>query len=191
MTTRKRFTWLPVLIALGVLSTAPPPAHAGNVHRSCTASYEVILSYVQDANHRWLADIGQIVALGKRGEDYWFSGRGGCGAAVPNRCRRRASQAALKCMQAHVQNPSTRPAACNSNDVHDYRIGNFKKLVQQAACNHMNKKSPVSLGLLPNPYYVVVTVQGSTWGDAGCGGGNRRTVKRQFGKIVVSCSIPH
>lgn len=189
MTTRNRYTYPALFITLSILSVITLPARADNVHRSCNATYETILSDVQDANQRWLATIGQTVALGKRSEDYLFSARGGCGAAVPNRCRRRASEAALKCMQAHVQNPSARPAVCSGNNIHNYRIGDLKKLVQQAACTYMNSHSPVRLDLLPKPYYVLVTMQGYIFGDAGCGGGDRRTVKRQFGKIVVSCPV--
>lgn len=190
MKIRKRIIHWLLGLTLTALSVTALPVQAGNIHRSCKAWFRVYMSTVANsANNERLLNITQHWSLlGPPHTTYAFSASGGCGAAVPNRCRRRASEAAIKCMRAQVKNPSTVPAACRTNAIHNYHVTQFPKLVKFTACDWMYRHSNINLKILPNPYTVNTNIFAVVVGDKGCGGGNRTmVVKKDLGAMAVSC----
>lgn len=186
-----QITALCVCAGLGFLSATATPAWAGNVHRSCKAWYKIHMNSVMDSTHKQhLLNLAQDWSIvGPRGESYTFSARGGCGASLPNRCRRRASEAALTCMQAQFQNPASTPPACRTNNIRNYPVTNLPKLVRQAVCDWMHKRSGVNPTILPKPYAVDTNIFAVVIGDKGCGGGNRDRMEKNLGTMVVSCPV--
>lgn len=84
-------------------------AHAENVTRSCDARYE------------WETTGGTFG--GTFGQ---FTGKGGCGSSVPNRCRERARDAAMSCMTTHrdIRWERRTPEAClQAAGVYGYGLG--------------------------------------------------------------------
>lgn len=187
MTTVKRLTRLALLIALGMLSTAPLNVEAGNIQRGCTALYQIYIVRAVTASNLQLVGINKWWVLGSRSEDYQFTARRGCGSTMPNRCRRRAGAAALQCMQAHTQSLDNTPAACRSNGIQGYRVGNFSTLLQQSVCRFMAERSGVARSILPKPYYVDTTVRAYIYGGPGCGGADHRKMKRDLRNVRVRC----
>ena len=185
MSKRCRLTSTLLVIALGVLSAIALPVWAGNVHRSCKAFYSFHMSQAVDANNKWLVNIANVGSV----HDSTFSARGGCGSVVPNRCRRRASEAAMKCMEAHARQPASTPAACKSADVQAYKVGNLEKALQQSVCDYMRNQSGVNTALLPKPYYVTTTLKATIVGDKGCGGGDRTKVVKDLEFFRISCPV--
>lgn len=190
MKTRKGITHWLLGLSLAALSITTLPAQAGNIHRSCKAWFRVYMSTVSNsANNETLLHITDYWSLlGPPHVTYEFSATGSCGATVPNRCRRRASEAAIKCMRAQVKTPSTVPAACRTNAIHNYHVTQFPKLVQFTACDWMSHRSNINLKILPNPYTVNTNIFAVVVGDKGCGGGDRTmVVKKDLGGMAVSC----
>ncbi len=176
-----------LVVVLTLLCVFAWPTQADNIQRSCTANYQIYIVRAATASNVQLAPVGKWTAFGSTHLDYQFTARRGCGRSVPNRCRQRASTAALNCMQAHVRNPGSTPTACRGNGVRDYRIGNMQRLLQQSVCKFMNERSGINPTILPNPYYVDTTIRAYIHGDRGCGGGNRLHVKRDLGSVRVRC----
>lgn len=97
-----------VTLCLGVVMIAWSPAGAG-ITREC------------DAKYHWKTTGGTYG--GSFGN---FTGKGGCGSTVPNRCRERARDNALSCMSTHwdIRWENRRPEAClGAQGVHGYNIG--------------------------------------------------------------------
>lgn len=189
MTTVKRVTRLALLLALGMLSTAPLSAQAGNIQRGCTALYQVYIVRAVTASNLQLVGINKWWVLGSRSEDYQFTARRGCGSTVPNRCRRRASAAALQCMRTHSQSLGDTPPACRSDGIRGYRVVNFNNLLQQSVCRFMTERSGVAQSILPKPYYVDTTIRAYIYGGPGCGGADHRKMKRDLRNVRVRCPV--
>ena len=97
-----------LLVALASLFAFALPAHAGTT-RSC------------DAHYQWETTGGTFGGVFER-----FTGRGSCGNSVPNRCRKRARDAAMGCMSTHwdIRWEKRRPEAClNAAGVYGYDLG--------------------------------------------------------------------
>jgi hypothetical protein len=161
------------------------PAQADGIERSCTAYYALHLSTINNEQGQWLYSIADVIGTG--GEST-FTARRGCGMTVPNRCRQRASEAAMQCMQAHAKNPAQAPAECRSDGVRNYSVTNLEQFAQAKACDFVRKGSKVNPGGLPQGYTVKLTVKGKVYGDEGCGGGDRRETSADLLPLTVSCS---
>lgn len=148
-------------------------AHAGDtIERSCQANYALHVgslrapdSTVDLINHN---DFISARRLDHPGDPLAFSARRGCGATVPNRCRERASAAAMACMVEHGRHPGSRPAACGRDGVRDYRIDDLAAQVRERACAWAADNQHFSEKVLPKPYVVMVNVVGFVHGDSGC-----------------------
>lgn len=94
-----------------------------NVTRSCTAKYSI-----------WVEAPGAI--RGSTFDSPDFSGRGGCGAVVPNRCRDRASEKLIACFRAQFRNINSVPAECTSDhNVHSYPFSvSLQRYLQENVC---------------------------------------------------------
>jgi hypothetical protein len=93
----------------GIAGVFAFPAYAVNDTRSC------------DAYYQWETTGGSF--SGTFGQ---FTGKGGCGATVPNRCRERARDAAMNCMTTHrdIRWERRTPEAClNAAGVYGYDVG--------------------------------------------------------------------
>lgn len=104
-------TWLRLrAVVLCVLTVAfADGALAQNITRSC------------DARYNWETTGGTF-----GGSFTHFTGKGGCGSTVPNRCRERARDAAMNCMNTHrdIRWERRDPEAClNAAGVYDYNVG--------------------------------------------------------------------
>lgn len=187
MSNRQRPGHALTLLVLSALWVSAAPVQADNIQRSCKAVYQIYVSRAVTASNMQLVDIGKWGSLGASSEDYPFTARRGCGRTVPNRCRRRAGAAALKCMQAHTQSLGNTPNACRSNGVQGYRIGNMQRLLQQSVCKFMGERSGVNTAILPKPYYVDTVIRAYIYGGPGCGGGDHRKVKRDLRSVRVRC----
>jgi len=94
-----------------------------NITRSCQAQYTI--------------HVDSPAAI--RGSEFTtgeFSGRGGCGAVVPNRCRDRASEKLMNCFNAQFRNINTVPAECTeARSVRSYPIsGSLQRYLQENVC---------------------------------------------------------
>jgi len=180
----------PLLVGLlAMLGVIAGPTQADNIQRSCAADYQIFISRAVTASNMNLVIIGKWGTLGATSEDYTFTARRGCGRTAPNRCRQRASAAALQCMQAHTQSLGNTPSACRSNGVQGYRVGNMQKLLQESVCRFMGEHSGVNTSILPKPYYVDTTIRAYIHGYQGCGGGSRMKVKRELRSVRVRCPV--
>lgn len=95
-----------LLILAGVFGFS---TSAHSITRSCDAHYE------------WQTTGGSF-----GGKFSNFTGKGGCGSTVPNRCRERARDAAMNCMTTHrdIRWERRTPEAClNAAGVYTYRVG--------------------------------------------------------------------
>ncbi len=97
-----------VTLCLGVVMIAWSPAGAG-ITREC------------DAKYHWKTTGGTYQGFFGN-----FTGKGGCGSNVPNRCRERARDNALSCMSTHwdIRWENRRPEAClPAQGAHGYNVG--------------------------------------------------------------------
>lgn len=120
-------------------------AHA-NITRHCKACY------------RFYIDSPEAI----RGNSFVspeFSGRGGCGAVVPNRCRDRASEHLIACFRAQFSNPRSIPAECTeAHDVRNYPIRvSLESYIRNVVCNAHRGHREIS-----------VRAEGSISGDDHC-----------------------
>jgi hypothetical protein len=161
------------------------PAQADGIERSCTAYYALHLSTINNEQGQWLYSIADVIGTGQENS---FTARRGCGLTVPNRCRQRASEAAMQCMAAHAKNPAQAPAECRSDGVQNYSVGNLEQFAQTKACDFVRNRGKVNPGALPKGYTVKLTIKGKVYGDEGCGGGNRRDTSADLLPLTVSCT---
>lgn len=145
---------LGVFLTLGIVLAFLEPAEA-KIRRSCRAHYELRFELLNGTSQtdKIIAEIGHFYA------------RRGCGRNVPDRCRRRARDAAHLCMAKHWENRTTPrvPTACQTDGVHDYSIGHLEKAIERAAASELqefNTEVPVR-----NAAFKVFAV---TEGDSGC-----------------------
>lgn len=155
------------------------------IERSCEGGYRLHLSTVNNAQGGWLYSIADVIGTGL---DNRFSARRGCGRTVPNRCRQRAGEALMQCMQAHARNPAQIPAECKSNGVRDYAIANLEKFAQEKACAFVRDGRKINPGLLPPGYTIKLTVKAKVYGDEGCGGDDRRETGADLLPLTVKCT---
>ncbi len=182
----KSLKFIARLGALCVSALIVQPAQANNIERSCKAHYSLHLSTINNEQGQWLYSIADVIGTG--GESA-FTARRGCGQVVPNRCRQRASEAAMQCMQAHAQSTSQAPAECRSNGVQNYSVNNLEQFAQTKACEFVRNSGKVNPGMLPPNYTVTLTIKGNVYGDEGCGGGNRRDTSADLVKtLTVKCT---
>lgn len=107
--TERRRTLFSKLTVVALTGTVSLPVAAANITRSC------------DAKYFWQTTGGTF-----SGTFSDFTGKGGCGRTVPNRCRERARDAAMDCMTTHwaIRWERRRPEAClNAQGVYDYNVG--------------------------------------------------------------------
>lgn len=174
------------VVAITAMITFAIDVSAANIERSCKATYLIHMGQAETESRGRLLDIADVRGLD---ESYAFSARRGCGSTVPNRCRQRASEAALQCMQAHSKNPHSMPTACKSNGVENYSITDLDAVARERACRYVEKESPVNVNLLPKPYYIGVTLKLRISGDEGCGGGSKTSLTKDLHYIRVSCPV--
>ena len=181
----KSLKFIARLGALCVSALIVQPAQANNIERSCKAHYSLHLSTINNEQGQWLYSIADVIGTGRENA---FTARRGCGLTVPNRCRQRASEAAMQCMQAHAKTPAEVPAECRSDGVRNYSVGNLEQFAQAKACDFVQKRSKVNPGALPKGYTIKLTVKGKVYGDEGCGGGDRRETSADLLPLTVTCS---
>ena len=91
-----------------------------------------------------------ITKSGKEGFPESFSAKGNCGSNVPNRCRERAKEAAIKCAAIHWDKRWDRkkPEHCEPGaNVHDYGINDLKQWIENRSCEKGWNKGTVNLVL--------------------------------------------
>lgn len=132
---------------------------SGSITRSCESSYII------DYN-------GDKTSFGT------FKATRGCGGLVPNRCRRRARDAAHECMQKHWEDKekSITPLLCQINGVKEYNIKSLTEEVTKSIC----LKSDSGQSKL-------VSIIGVTSGNKGCGPREKKRQEKQLGQLEVSC----
>lgn len=178
------------IVSLVIAALWALPALAGDtVERSCKAAYRLHLSAIEDAGGTKLIPIADVIGgVANPDGSFGFSARRGCGATVPDRCRRRAGEAAMACMQAHASARGTMPRQCTSDGVTDYQITNLETVVRGRACEEVRKRG-INESILPRPYYIKVTIKGMVYGDSGCAGGDRNTMERDLAALRVACPV--
>jgi len=176
-------------LAVAVLWVLPAFAE-DNIERSCKAFYRLHLSGISatPGGEQLIRIAETIGGVGNPDGSFGFSARRGCGRTVPDRCRRRASDAAMACMEAHAKSPKTMPPQCKSDGVEGYKIEDLETVVRKRVCAEVPKQG-ISQSILPRPYYVKTTIKGNAAGDSGCGGGDRDRVERDLSQIDVACPV--
>jgi hypothetical protein len=118
------------LTAVVLAGAACSPAMA-KITRSCDASYF------------WQTTGGTYSGTFAK-----FTGKGGCGSIVPNRCRERARDAAMACMPTHwaIRWERRRPEHClNAQGVHGYNVG-LPRCTSTATNTCQSPKNPIKPG---------------------------------------------
>ena len=173
------------LFVIGLGSTALPcSAPAQNIERSCSAGYRLHLSVIESADGGTRVPVAEVIGgVANPDGSFGFSATRGCGAGVPNRCRRRASEALMACMAAHAATPGERPAACDSGGISAYQIADLGKIITSTVCSYLTSQG----FQVPRPYAIDVTIKGKVYGDDGCGGGDRNSLERDLAAMRVTC----
>jgi len=177
----------------GVLLLSAGPLQAGNIQRGCNVLYNLHAGVIRSSTNIHLIRIADFIptprsADGRHGR-WEFSARGGCGNLVPNRCRERASKAALTCMLAHQKSPTRKPEACTKNDVQNYQLDNLEREVRHHVCNWIAHNDRFYEPMLPRPYRVNIDLQAYIYGDTGCGGSGKAHMTRSVYQAEVICPI--
>lgn len=170
---------------IGGLMFVAGAAGADDIERSCNGDYRLLVDKVNNAQGDWLYSISDDIGTGLENR---FTARRGCGRTVPNRCRQRANEALMQCMQAHAKNPTLAPEECRSNGVRGYPVSNLEKLAKEKACTYVLKSSKINPGYLPRGYTVSLNIKGKVSGDEGCGGGNQRETVAELLSLTVKCT---
>lgn len=169
------------------------PLLADNIERSCDIRYRLHLGQIQGVTNVRLVSIADFIATPRAADglhELWtFTARRGCGRTVPNRCRERASEAAMACMVSHGQSPANKPDACTKDGVKDYPFDNLERTIRQHVCNWAAKNDRFNETILPRPYHVNVDLQAVINGDTGCGGPGKSIITRSVYRTEVSCPI--
>ncbi|MGK7935865.1 MAG: hypothetical protein AB4206_08710 [Xenococcaceae cyanobacterium] len=98
------------------------PIKLAGITRSCNAYYLVVSPSLS-------AKYGHKVAP--------FYATRGCGSSVPNRCRRRARDAAHTCMQDHWSYKKVMPQSCQYREgVHNYNVINLADTLTGVVCRY-------------------------------------------------------
>ena len=171
------------LAAVSSIALFSHPVLAVDIERSCNAYYRFHLGGVDNETGNHVFAIAEVI-----GSQSQFTARRGCGQTVPNRCRRRASEAAMQCMQAHAKNLAQAPAECRSNGVQNYPVDNLEQFAKTQVCAYLKNSGKVTFNSLPPGYSVTVGIKGKVWGDEGCGGGDRRDTEVDLVKnLKIKC----
>jgi len=165
-----------IIAAMAFVTTvvATPTVMAQNIQRTCNAYYEV--RFIEIDHRNVTEDISTIFGQ--------FLARGGCGSTVPNRCRRRARDAAHLCMQRHWQNLNIRyvPEECRTNGVRNYHIADLRQALTDTVCNFMSERNP-------DYHSAAVSVHAVTHGNKGCGPReNKRKTVELSGHYFIDCN---
>ena len=134
-------------------------AFGKKIERTCTAYYSL------DIRRAAQQYGGPIVPLVKM---FTFKAKGSCGSTVPNRCRERARDAAVNCMDLHYNNDyhttyanNKAPYYCSPHRrIYDYHINQLAGKISDTAC----KAIPSSL----RPGTFKVKVIARVEGKKGC-----------------------
>ncbi|NEP87783.1 MAG: hypothetical protein F6K18_13685 [Okeania sp. SIO2C2] len=130
--------------------TENPIRLARIIKRSCTGYYQVESSSLTAQN-------GVIVGR--------FHARRGCGHNVPNRCRRKARDAAHNCMEDHWNYKKVMPQLCQSEGVQNYNIRDLSQELTRTVCSYTS-----------DPYFRA-NIYRVTKGNKGCGPNNEKQKK--------------
>ncbi|NES84324.1 MAG: hypothetical protein F6K10_24555 [Moorea sp. SIO2B7] len=112
----------------------------------------------------------------------YFRTQGGCGNRYKNRCRRRARNRAIRCIQAHWQDRdiSRKPRVCtregSEGRVLDYGLNYLDGDIQQQACSFLQTSNVVEVG-----------VWGYIYGDMGCGYDRDKSLSLELGNLRINC----
>lgn len=164
-----------LLIAILALFTLSTEVFAGKIKRGCTAGYyaHVIgFDYNYNTSTRKMEETKHIpldilnVAFG---EEYKFKAHGSCGKLVPNRCRKRARDALLPCVKAHVKSPKQMPKECRSDSIEKYPIQNLKSIIEKKVCKPLYTRDGFLVTYFPKPYQVHLILGAAIRGKQGCG----------------------
>ena len=144
----KRTSMLSGVTAIGVIGFAlsfaiSPVAQAAT--RRCDAAFEWYYAGSSPSGRSRPIRFGQFTASGT------------CGKSVPNRCRKRAKEAARKCMLSHAERGSRKPESClYGHSVEGYAFDNLSDDLRREVCRG------TALTRLR------VDVWAVTWGDKHC-----------------------
>lgn len=112
-----------------------------------------------------------------------FEARRGCGTFVPNRCRRRARETAIACMNSAWTNRKVltqrEPPECTSvgdAGVLNYSIRGLDGEIERQACQYAARGNRINL-----------SVSGVTQGNTGCGPGDAKSQTIQLGNASITC----
>jgi hypothetical protein len=178
-----------ILFLVAAMLWTLPAFAEDTVERSCKAAYRLHLSTIENAAGSSLIPIADVIGgIANPDGSFGFTARRGCGATVPDRCRRRAGEAAMACMQAHANARGTMPQQCTNEGVKDYQIANLEAVIRARACKEVRNRG-IDESILPRPYYISVTIKGMVYGDSGCGGGDRDKMERDLATLRVACPV--
>lgn len=179
------------IITTGSLLLCANPLWADNIERSCDVNYRLHLGAIQGVGNVPLIRIADYIPTPRTADGFhnrWsFTARRGCGRTVPNRCRERASEAAMACMVAHGQSPTKKPDLCTRDGVQGYPLDNLERSIHHHACNWIANNNRFNEQIFPRPYHVNVDLQAVINGDTGCGGPGKDIITRSIYKAEVSC----
>ena len=97
------------------------PASADKIVRHCDAAFEMEQNLPRPGGD-------QRITIER------FSAGGSCGRSEPDRCRERARDKAHRCMRAHFERKSSRPAECRDNAIQGYELNDLTQRVGAEAC---------------------------------------------------------
>jgi hypothetical protein len=180
-----------------VVGELPAEAQSSHVRRSCKATFVV-------------RAVGVVAAGGfmpfrpappDRTPAYEFTGEAGCGTLVRNRCRRRASDIAFTCMAAMASNVNSssnfgeqcpgygEQSSSKVDGSFNYRLRQkpFDAYLANYVCAAANQWFDRFEPQRTQDAAIRYEIYGRTWGDTGCGGGDRRSKMTKLATQVITC----
>ncbi|MHB1191780.1 MAG: PAN domain-containing protein [Longimicrobiales bacterium] len=188
------------LAAVVVIAVTAAPTHAQTrmIDRSCDAT--LLVHIVGEEGGGVLFTFNP--AIPDIAPPYKFGCQGTCGALVPNRCRRRASEVGFKCMRALAGNPESGSnfeeecpswslglPASNVQGMLDFRMRErplaayFRNYVCAAANGWYDSHTPAR----EHDAVIRYEILGRTWGDTGCGGGDDKRKTETLAMHTMTC----
>lgn len=160
-----------LVVAFLGISSVSASAVAGNIKRSCKATYWGYAKSIKFSQQGRDKNVNLPHSVVPLGEIAAFSAEAGCGQLVPNRCRKRARDKLMACAKAHANSPNNLPTACAADKVKSYPVQNLTAAVQSKVCSRrLASRDGIQISeFLKKPYELELVFGVSVRGSDDCG----------------------